>query len=511
MSALAGIAAILALTAATGYFVAQEFAFVAVDRATLGAQAERGDAGARRALAVTNRLSFMLSGAQLGITVTALVVGFIAEPATSRLIAPLLRHAGLSAGAAGGAAVVAGFLLATAVQMVLGELLPKNLSLARAEPVAKALAASTLAYLTAAGPVIRLFDTAAARLVRLFGVEPVEELHHGATLEELGDIIGESRRAGHLPPDLSDLLQRALTFRDRTAAEVMVPRPDVVAVPRSTTVTELTDLVARAGHTDYPVWGRDIDDVIGVVGVRELAALDVAGPPGPPRRTAADAPGTGTPGAGTGTAGTGTAGTGTAGTGTAGTGTAGTGTAGTGVPGAGRTVEAVMRPALLVPDTLELQAVTARMREAGQEFAAVVDEYGGLAGILTFEDIAEELVGEIADENDAAAADPIRGDGVWVLAAGTRIAQVRDLTGLALPAGSAYDSLSGLVMTRLHRLPRAGDRIEVELDPEHGPPGRAAIEVIAVRRRVARTVRLRVLPLATAAPGATEEEVSWAR
>ncbi|MCO5998171.1 hemolysin family protein [Actinoallomurus sp. WRP9H-5] len=494
MSALAGIAAILALTAATGYFVAQEFAFVAVDRATLGAQAERGDARARRALAVTNRLSFMLSGAQLGITVTALVVGFIAEPATSRLIAPLLRLAGLSAGAAGGAAVVAGFLLATAVQMVLGELLPKNLSLARAEPVAKAFAASTLAYLTVAGPVIRLFDTAAARLVRLFGVEPVEELHHGATLEELGDIIGESRRAGHLPPDLSDLLQRALTFRERTAAEVMVPRPDVVAVPRSTTVTELTDLVARAGHTDYPVWGRDIDDVIGVVGVRELAALDVAGPPGPPRRTGADTPGTGT-----------------AGTGTAGTGTAGTGTAGTGGPGAGRTVETVMRSALLVPDTLELQAVTARMREAGQEFAAVVDEYGGLAGILTFEDIAEELVGEIADENDAAAADPTRGDGVWVLAAGTRIAQVRNLTGLALPAGSAYDSLSGLVMTRLHRLPRAGDRIEVELDPEHGPPGRAAIEVLAVRRRVARTVRLRALPLATAAPGATEEEVSWAR
>jgi CBS domain containing-hemolysin-like protein len=300
--------------------------------------------------------------------------------------------------------------------------------------------------------VIRFFDTAAARLVRLCGVEPVEELHHGATLEELGDIIGESRRAGHLPPDLSDLLQRALTFRERTAAEVMVPRPDVVAVSRSTTVAELTDLVARAGHTDHPVWGRDIDDVIGVVGVRELAALDV---------TDAD-----------------------------------------------RTVDAVMRPALLVPGTLELQAVTARMREAGQEFAAVVDEYGGLAGILTFEDIAEELVGEIADENDAAETDPTRGDGVWVLNAGARIAQVRDLTGLALPAGSAYDSLSGLVMTRLHRLPRSGDRIEVELDPEYGPPGRAVIEVLAVRRRVARTVRLHALPLTAAAP---EGEVSWTR
>ncbi|MEV5754511.1 hemolysin family protein [Actinoallomurus sp. NPDC052308] len=472
VSALAGVAAILVLTAATGYFVAQEFAFVAADRATLAAQAERGDGRARRALDVTSRLSFMLSGAQLGITVTALVVGFIAEPATSRLIAPLLEHAGLSGGQADGVAVVAGFLLATVVQMVLGELLPKNLSLARAEPVAKALAASTLAYLTVAGPVIRFFDTAAARLVRLFGVEPVEELHHGATLEELGDIIGESRRAGHLPPDLSDLLQRALTFRERTAAEVMVPRPDVVAVPRATTVAELTDLVTRAGHTDYPVWGRDIDDVIGVVGVRELAALDVTNTPGPSRRDGAGA-----------------------------SRASGAGSPGTGSPGGDRTVDAVMRPALLVPDTLELQAVTARMREAGQEFAAVVDEYGGLAGILTFEDIAEELVGEIADENDAAEADPTRGEGVWVLNAGIRIAQVRDLTGLALPVDAAYDSLSGLVMTRLHRLPRAGDRIEVELDPEYGPPGHAAIEVLAVRRRVARTVRLHALPLATAATG----------
>ncbi|MCO6005118.1 hemolysin family protein [Actinoallomurus purpureus] len=462
VTALAGVVAILALTAATGYFVAQEFAYISADRAALGAEADRGDKRARRALAVMGRLSFMLSGAQLGITVTALIVGFIAEPATSALIAPALEHAGLSGAQAGGVAVVAGFLLATTVQMVLGELLPKNLSLARAEPVAKALAASTLAYLAAAGPVIRLFDAAAARLVRSFGVEPVEELHHGATLEELSDIIGESRRAGHLPPDLSDLLQRALTFQARTAAEVMVPRPDVVAVSRSTTVVELTDLVARAGHTDYPVWGRDIDDVIGVVGVRELAALDVT--------DAAGAPGGG--------------------------------------PGDDRPVETVMRPALLVPDTLDLRAVTARMREAGQEFAAVVDEYGGLAGILTFEDIAEELVGEIADENDVAEADPTRGEGIWVLNAATRIAQVRDLTGLALPGDAAYDSLSGLVMTRLRRLPRAGDRVEVELDPDHGPPGRAVIEVLGVRRRVARTVRVRTLPLATAAP---PDEVSWTR
>ncbi|MFB9832376.1 hemolysin family protein [Actinoallomurus acaciae] len=434
LSALAGVAAVLALTVATGYFVAQEFAFVAADRARLDAAAQRGDVRARRALAAMGRLSFTLSGAQLGITVTALVVGFIAEPATSALVRPLLD--GIGVPGAEPVAVAAGFVLATVVQMVLGELLPKNLALARAESLAKFLTPSTLAYLRVAGPLIRLFDAAATRLLRAVGVEPVEELHHGATLTELGDIIGESHRSGSLPADLSALLERALTFGERTAAEVMVPRPDVVLVSAATTVARVTDLIATAGHTNYPVYGRGTDDVVGIAGVREITKL--ASPDEP--------------------------------------------------------IADLVRPALLVPDTLPLHSVIARMREAGEEFACVVDEYGGLAGILTFEDIAEELVGDIADENDAVPAVPAAAEGAWTLNAATRIAQVRDLTGLALPTDPAYDSISGLVMARIGRLPQAGDRIEVDLDPESGSPGRAEVEVLGVRRRVARTILLRRIP-----------------
>jgi CBS domain containing-hemolysin-like protein len=433
VNALAGLAAVLALTVATGYFVAQEFAFVTADRGRL--TADRQDVRARRALEVMARLSFMLSGAQLGITVTALVVGFIAEPATSALIEPILTATGVPASAAGPVALVVGFVLATVVQMVLGELLPKNLALARAEPLAKALASSTLIYLRIAGPVIRLFDAAATRLLRAVGVEPVEELRHGATLTELGDIIGESHRSGRLPPELSALLERALTFGERTATEVMVPRPDVVTVPATTTVGELSRLVAETGYTSYPVCGRDIDDVVGIAGVREITA------PAP----------------------------------------------------ADRPISSVMRPALLVPSTLDLTAVVTRMREAHEEFAGVVDEYGGLAGILTFEDIAEELVGEIVDENDVAPAVPAPVGGAWRLDAALRIAQVRDTTGLALPGDPAYDSLGGLVMASLGRLPQVGDRVTVDLDPDLGRPGRAEIEVLGVRRRVPRAVTLRVL------------------
>jgi CBS domain containing-hemolysin-like protein len=333
LSALAGVAGVLVLTVATGYFVAQEFAFTVADQTVLEAEAAAGDARARRALAVKGRLSFMLSGAQLGITVSALVTGLIASPAVAALAAPAFTAAGLSDGAARGVATAVGFVLATGLQMVGGELVPKNLALARAGQLAKWLAPSTLAYLAVAGPVVRLFDGAAVRLLRAVGVEPAEELASGVTAADLADLIGSSARAGRLPGDLPGLLLRSLGFGERTAAEVMVPRPDTVSVPGTATTGELAGLVAATGHTSFPVWGADPDDVTGIAGVRELAACDDTTRP----------------------------------------------------------VARIMRPALLVPGTLPLQTVVTRMREAGEEFACVADEYGGLAGIVTFEDIAEEL------------------------------------------------------------------------------------------------------------------------
>ncbi|PAK24663.1 hypothetical protein CJD44_21320, partial [Streptomyces sp. alain-838] len=187
-----GVLAVFVLTAGTGYFVAQEFAYVSADRLALAREADAGDWKAARALKVLARLSFMLSGAQLGITVTGLVVGFIAEPSVSALLRPVLSGLGVPDGAVTGISVVLAFVLATIVQMVLGELAPKNLAIAVPERLAKSLSGSTLAYLKVVGPVVRVFDGAANKLLRKVGIEPVEELHHGATLEELGHLIGES-------------------------------------------------------------------------------------------------------------------------------------------------------------------------------------------------------------------------------------------------------------------------------------------------------------------------------
>ncbi|TDE16990.1 HlyC/CorC family transporter [Actinomadura sp. 6K520] len=442
MTAVLGVLAVILLTAATGYFVAQEFAYVAADRATLEQAAERGDASAKRALKVIGRLSFMLSGAQLGITMTTLVVGFIAKPALAELIEPLLEVAGVPLGATGAIALATGFVLATLIQMLMGELFPKNLALARAESLARALATSTLIYLAVAGPLIRLFDSSAERLLRAVGVEPVQELHGGATLEELGDIIGKSHSAGHLPADLSGLLERALSFGDLTADEVMVPRPQVRTLPGTAPVADLVALIRETGHSAYPVYGQEVDDVIGVAGVREVAddALDPATP-----------------------------------------------------------VSRVARPALLVPGSQPLYGVIEHMRDSGEEFACVVDEYGGLAGILTFEDVAEELVGEISDETDAREVAPTSGpDGSWLVDASMRIDEIGRLTGFDLPEGDSYDTLGGLVMAELRRLPSPGDRLTVDLDP-----GSVELEVVSVARRVAEKILIKAP--APAVPVGAEE------
>ncbi|MFC9339241.1 hemolysin family protein [Streptomyces sp. NPDC057020] len=426
MNAALGLLAVLVLTAGTGYFVAQEFAYVAADRLALAREAEAGDRRAARALTVLERLSFMLSGAQLGITVTGLVVGFLAEPSVSALLKPALEGTGLSDGAVSAISVVLAFVVATVLQMVLGELAPKNLALAVPERLAKSLAASTLVYLKIVGPVVRVFDGAANKLLRKVGIEPVEELHHGATLEELSHLIGESHEQGELPPATAELLDHALEFSERTMDEVMVPRADAVFVRKDATLTEAVELIARYGHSNYPVLGDHPDDIAGVLGVNELMRLPA---------TAFD-----------------------------------TTTAG----------EAARRP-LLLPDTLRLPQAVAQMRERDDEFAVVLDEHGGVGGVVTYEDIAEELVGDIADESDKVVALAVAdGDG-WRVDAGRRLDEIEEATGIALPEEDDYDTVAGLVIDRLGRFPTIGDRLTVD---------GVLIEVLSLDRHVPERVRI---------------------
>ncbi|MFE6227768.1 hemolysin family protein [Streptomyces sp. NPDC057854] len=426
MNAVLGLLAVLVLTAGTGYFVAQEFAYVAADRIALAGEAAAGDKRAARALKVLERLSFMLSGAQLGITVTGLVVGFLAEPSVSALLKPALEGTGLSDGAVSTISIVLAFVLATVLQMVLGELAPKNLALAVPERLAKSLASSTLVYLKVVGPVVHVFDGAANKLLRKVGIEPVEELHHGATLEELSHLIGESHEQGQLPADTAELLDHALEFSERTLDEVMVPRADAVFVRKDATLTEAVELIAKHGHSNYPVLGDHPDDVAGVLGVRDLVRL--------PSDQFPDL------------------------------------TAG----------ESARHP-LLLPDTLPLPQAVAQMREHDDEFAVVLDEHGGVAGIVTYEDIAEELVGDIADETDKVVATAVPDGAGWRIDAGRRLDEIEDATGISLPEDDDYDTVAGLIIDRLGRFPTIGDHLTVD---------DVRIDVLTLDRHVPERVRL---------------------
>ncbi|MEV4115910.1 hemolysin family protein [Nonomuraea sp. NPDC049695] len=447
VSAYLGLLALFLLTAATGYFVAQEFAFVAADRALLREQAAAGDQAADKALQVTSRLSFMLSGAQLGITVTALLVGFLAEPAIATIVRPWLADTSMPDTVITGLSVAIGVFVATVVQMVLGELAPKNLGIARPEPVAKFLASSTLVYLAVVGPLVKLFDSAATGLLRRLGIEPVEEVEHGATPEELSRIIEESTRAGELPPRLSDLLERALEFGDRTAEEIMVPRPRVVVLRADQPISDLIEIMRRCGHSRYPVLNED-GDVAGVTGVRELLSSGLE---------------------------------------------------------EGEIVE-ISRPALLIPDSVPIPAVLEKMRAAKDDIACVIDEYGGLAGVITVEDLAEELVGELVDENDPEPVGAVeQPDGAWEVPGTLRLDEVERATGVALPESDDYDTLAGLILAKLGRMPDEGDTVTVPIEQDPDPFAEdeqehlAELTVISLNRRVPEWVRLSPVTHAEAA------------
>jgi CBS domain containing-hemolysin-like protein len=445
MLILVGFLLVILVTAVTGYFVAQEFGYVAVDRSRLRQQAERGDKAAARALKVTERLSFVLSGAQLGITVTALIVGYVAEPFLGEGFADLLGVAGLPTAVSMPVSIVLALLIATVVQMVLGELAPKNFAIARSESLAKALGRSTLMYLAVFGPIIKLFDLAAAGLLRRVGIEPIEELPEGATEEDLEQIIAESRAEGHLDPELSALLDRGLDFRRRTASEVMVPRVDVHTVRGSDPASRVVELL-DTGRSRFPVRADEgVDEIIGVVGISDVLAVAPASRGSVPVESLAVAP-------------------------------------------------------LFVPASLRLPEVLDRLRGDHRQLACVVDEYGGFAGIITLEDIAEELVGPIRDEDDLPEPAPARQeDGSWIVPARWRIDEVIDATGVDLPESDEYDTVSGLVMSELGRVPQVGDAVSL--------PSGAGLAVLSVDRHVPDAVRLSApTPAAVSAIALLQEE-----
>ena len=426
-----GLLGVVALIAANGYFVAVEFAFVAARRSRFLGQAEDGDRKSKRAIEVHKRLSFMLSGAQLGITVTTLLVGFIAEPAIASVIEPVLVAVGVPESATFGISLTLALILATMGQMVFGELAPKNLAIAKPEPVARALGSSMWWFLRIAGPVIRLFDGAANRLLRLVGVEPVEELRGAVSAEELDLIVDSSAESGHLTESQAALLERAIDFGELEASDAMVPWNRVVTIDVDATAADLRDLMAST-HSRFPVVDAD-GQVQGIVHAKDLLGVG--------RSVYETTP-----------------------------------------------VSQLFHEILAVPEAAGLNVVLAELRSRATEMAIVIDEYGGPAGVVTLEDVVEELVGDIEDEYDPSApGDHVETEpGVWSVAASSRPDEIERITGLDLPDGE-YDTVAGLVLDRLERIPEAGDSFIVD---------GVLIEVLEVDGFAIERVELRVDPQA---------------
>ncbi|HWV26405.1 MAG TPA: hemolysin family protein, partial [Aeromicrobium sp.] len=413
------LAVSFALMLACGVFVAAEFSFVTVDRATIERAAEAGDRSAAGTLSALRSLSTQLSGAQLGITITNLAIGFLAQPALGTLLKEPLSDLGLDVS---GLSYALALLLSTFVTMLVGELIPKNFAIALPRRTA-ALTQLPMRFFTRsmAWP-IRLLNDTANRILRAMGVEPQEELRSARSPVELRSLVLRSAEEGAIDDETADLVARSIAFGERTAADVRTPRVRVRFVEAKDTAADVIEAARETGHSRFPVIGRTPDDVVGIVHVKRAVGIE------PDRRRSVR-------------------------------------------------VEDITDPATIVPDSIELDPLLTLLRDQGMQMAVVLDEYGGNDGVVTLEDLVEEIVGDIADEHDRVMdRSRHRRDGSWSLSGLLRPDEVLEQTGIALPEHEDYETIGGFVHAELGRIAERGDVIELDLDDE-GEPVRVTLTV----------------------------------
>ncbi|GAA3501521.1 hemolysin family protein [Streptomyces prasinosporus] len=398
------------LSLACGAFVAAEFSLTTVERAELERAVERGERGAPGALKAVRNLTFQLSGAQLGITVTNLVVGMLAEPSIAALIAGPLEAVGVSGPAAHSLALVTGTALSTVFLMVVGELVPKNWAISSPLAVAKRVGNAQRWFSAAFRPFITHLNNTANRIVRRIGVEPAEELASARGPQELAALARHSAKEGALEPDTAELFVRTLNLADLTAENVMTPRVQVVALEVQATCEDVANVTRATGLSRFPVYRGTLDSVVGTAHVKDVLTV-------PAERRAR-------------------------------------------VP-----VSEMMREPLLVPESLTVDRLLDRL-SGRRTMAVVIDEYGGTAGVATLEDIVEEVVGDVRDEHDphetpdlARAGTDETGRTLFSADGSARLDQLARV-GLRAPEGP-YETLAGLVATELGRIPAVGDTLEV--------------------------------------------------
>jgi CBS domain containing-hemolysin-like protein len=419
--ALIGVGVLLTL--GTAVFVAAEFSLVAVDAAVIDA-APRPERlrPLRRAL---GSASFYLSASQVGITLTTILLGYTAQPAATKLFVGWLGGPKGVAEAAGTALAAAlALVFVNTLSMLVGELVPKNLAMAEPLKTARWAVPALLAFAKVMRPVIWLLHNSSTGLLRLMRVTPVDEVSSARDAEELDSVVRRSAAEGVLDEDLADRLTRTLALTELKAVDAMTDRTQLAVLPRTATAQDVIDMVRATGHSRLPVIDSSRDDIIGVVALRKAVAVPHE------RRTR--------------------------------------------VP-----VTGLMAPIIEVPETAELGPVLVQLRDAGAQMAVVVDEYGGTSGVVTLEDVVEEIVGDVRDENDPTRPATRRmADGSWRVSAQLRPDELAAAAGIVLPEAPAYETLGGLVMARLGRVPRPGDTVDVD-------GARLRVEAMAGRRATA--------------------------
>jgi CBS domain containing-hemolysin-like protein len=397
--------AFVALTAGTALFVAAEFSLTALERSTVDANARTGGRRDQFVQRAHRTLSFQLSGAQVGISITTLITGYLAEPLIARLVRPGLTWLGLPENLSLGVALIVALLIATSVSMVFGELVPKNLAVARPVATARASAGPQVLFSMLLTPLIRLTNGTANAILRRIGIEPAEELRSARSAQELGALVRNSARHGSLDPITATLVDRSLRFGTRTADELLTPRTEIETLHADDTVADLIAKAIETGYSRFPIVDGDLDRTVGIVHIKQVFRL--------PRAERAHT-----------------------------------------------RLAALAQPVAVLPSTLDGDAVLAPIRVNGLQTALVLDEYGGTTGMVTIEDLIEEIVGDVRDEHDHPNPAVLpAGDG-WQVSGLLRIDEVADATGYRAPEGD-YDTLAGLVLHELGHIPVEGESVQM--------------------------------------------------
>ncbi len=394
------------LVVGTGLFVASEFAIINLDRVDLESKRSAGEKGLDLSIRAVATTATQLSSAQLGITLTVLLTGFVSEPALSRLLYPSLSNLGLSESGTEVFATVVAMTIATVASFLLGELVPKNMALSAPKKVLKGVAPFQLGFTFIFKFLIVFLNNNGNFILRRFGIEPKEELSVARSAEELTSLVRRSASLGTLESDTAKLIEKTLTLTSLLASDIMTPRPQMHTLEREQSAKDLIDLARESGHSRFPILGEDSDDIVGVAHVKQAVAI-------PPQRRAQ-------------------------------------------VP-----VSAIMVEPVRVPETMPLDRLILTLRGRGLQFGVVVDEYGGTAGIATLEDAVEELIGDLSDEHDRTKAHIVQySDGSASFSGLARPGELREI-GLKISDDEDYDTIAGFVMSELGKIPQDGDVVEL--------------------------------------------------